>query len=123
DSYNDRLRELGFKVANHKWFTVGFDAGFLAWTDDLVILTFRGTANAGGWVSNLFRAVPEARPKDYFGQIHPGFADAVDVLWSSFKPDLAGDLSGRPLFVTGHSRGGALATLAAQSLVYAGIVP
>ena len=120
DSYFGRLAEIGIDGADQKWFTGGFDAGFLAWTNEFVLLTFRGTDNPGGWVSNLFGAAPVSSP-DYYGKVHPGFADAVNALWSSFYPELAGPLAGRPLFVSGHSRGGAIATLAAQALVYQGI--
>jgi triacylglycerol lipase len=124
ESYDGRLDELGMPNTNHKWIQSQFDACFVGWTDDWVILAFRGTANAGGWVSNIAASIPAARPRDYYGKIHPGFADALDVLWNELFAELSSPShQGKKLFVTGHSRGGAIATLAAQSLYYRGIKP
>ncbi|MBI2803891.1 MAG: lipase family protein [Planctomycetes bacterium] len=124
DTYYGRLLELGITQDCQVWIQGQFDACFLGWTDDWMILSFRGTDNPGGWVSNLYGAVPVSRPQDYYGKIHPGFADGLNSLWNDLHAKLTTDpLKDKPLFITGHSRGGALATLAAQSLVYVGIKP
>src|SRR5262245_31615114 len=68
ESYLGRLQELGITNANQVWFTAGHDAGFLAWTGQWVVLAFRGTDNPGGWVNNLYGAVPVARAHDYYGK-------------------------------------------------------
>ena len=47
------------------------------------------------------------------GKVHLGIATALDFVWDSFKDRISAD---RPLFITGHSLGGGLATLAAARL-------
>ena len=61
----------------------------------------------GNWVTNFNLG---ARARD----VHRGFEDAVDAVWS----DVAAALKGaeQPLFITGHSLGGALAIIAAERL-------
>jgi pimeloyl-ACP methyl ester carboxylesterase len=46
------------------------------------------------------------------GKIHRGFDKALDEVWTDVLADLD-QLTDRPLWITGHSLGGALATLAA----------
>ncbi len=49
--------------------------------------------------------------------IHGGFASSLEDLWSRVEPKIrARATAGTPIFVTGHSKGGALATLAAIRL-------
>ena len=52
------------------------------------------------------------------GRIHRGFRDALDEIWPDLKACLDQYLSnGNPLWITGHSLGGALALLAADRLL------
>ena len=57
------------------------------------------------------------------GQVHEGFARAVDTLW----PELSGAVKalraagGGRVFVTGHSKGGGMAPLAAMRLIAEGV--
>lgn len=101
-----------------------------------VVLAFRGThppqvdniADAAGflrdWV-NDFRALPVAVPG--LGDVHEGFWNAVDALWTEpFQEELERRLSqcpSRRLYVTGHSKGGAMAHLAAVRLHMEGKPP
>jgi hypothetical protein len=75
------------------------------------ILVFRGTSQLRDWATNL-RAIPSRWPPG--GRVHRGFRRAFVRVWHPLRTALA-QLDG-PLFCTGHSLGGALATLAASAL-------
>lgn len=76
--------------------------------DDNVILTFFD------WLNDA--ACIPTHPPIYPGQVHFGFARSIEALWSKVMGNVRKLLEeGAPpaLFVTGHSKGGALAALAA----------
>lgn len=102
--------------------TNGALAGYVARKDDQVVLAFRGTAAENvdrnhalrQWLANLdYRQVAQGS-----GLVHRGFSDALDLIWNRVTDGLNATLEpGCSLWVTGHSLGGALATLAAARLV------
>ena len=84
--------------------------------EDYLCLAFRGTDEIADWLDNINAfATPQL-----FGEFHRGFWQAVEDIWqplwgayleaSAAKP--------RPLFLTGHSLGGAMATIAAARLIH-----
>src|SRR5262249_20582932 len=83
--------------------------------DGVQLVAFRGTVNLAGWASNF--AADLVAWAGLPGKVHRGFAQALDefILW--LRVHLKND---RSVQLTGHSRGGALATLAAQRLRDAG---
>ena len=95
------------------------DAALVGETATEIIVAFRGTLppNADSpdkkqvlldWLSD-FDAVPTPGA-DLPGLVHQGFLTALDALWK----DVSGAIvAGKPLYFTGHSKGGALACLAA----------
>lgn len=91
-----------------------------------IVLAFRGTLPpftgddhpsaevALDWLNNV--ELLSARNASYPGRVHAGFASSVDRLWPQIRPAIVRLIrSGERnrLFVTGHSKGGALANLAA----------
>ena len=55
------------------------------------------------------------------GKIHSGFKEAFDTVASDIQNRIdQRDLQNKPLFITGHSLGGALATIAAKKLSHQG---
>jgi len=85
--------------------------------DPFAVLVFRGTRGFKSWPSNL-NSRQTAWPGG--GSVHGGFKTGFADLWQKIEPVLSGiDL---PLFITGHSMGGALALLAgsmrSEAVVY-----
>lgn len=53
------------------------------------------------------------------GRVHLGFKSAIDDVWGELQPavdELVSEKPARPIYVTGHSKGGAMAFMAAMRL-------
>ncbi|MGA2494349.1 MAG: lipase family protein [Roseiarcus sp.] len=95
------------------------DAALIGQTASETIVAFRGTLPPTpdspdkrqvllDWLSD-FDAIP-VHGDNLPGLVHQGFLDALNALW----PDVADEVrSDKPIYFTGHSKGGALACLAA----------
>jgi hypothetical protein len=109
------------------------DACLVGSTPDGVVLAFRGTLpfdlNSSptvlDWLDDF-----NADPVDavgYPGQVHEGFFGSLGFLWDRALAEVArqrtGALAALPLLVTGHSKGGALAALAAWRLQVENKIP
>lgn len=92
---------------------------------DYLAMVFRGTDNmisgwkevAKDWLDNL-NVVPE---EALFGSFHRGFWNATQDIWDNMDNAYkeARKEKKRPLFITGHSLGGAMATIAASIFIHA----
>ncbi len=98
-------------IANGRTPRLQFSAtrGVIATGRGATIAAFGGTDPIAfaNWITN-FNLGSRAR------DIHRGFEDAVDAVWSGLSAALQSHA--QPLFVTGHSLGGALAIIAAERL-------
>lgn len=112
------------------------DAVLVAQTSFGVVAAFRGTLPpieidprkawnvALDWINDFeIRLVPA----DYAtGLVHEGFAKSLDSIWDEcalLARLQAATSGGQPLYITGHSKGGAVAALAAMRLDGVGLKP
>ncbi|MEB3229366.1 MAG: lipase family protein [Leptolyngbyaceae bacterium] len=90
--------------------------GILVEHDDYFCLAFRGTDELDDWMDN-FNVFPQ---KVFFGEFHRGFWNSVEDIWEKLETRYRElrESNKRPLFLTGHSKGGAMATVAAAKLIH-----
>ncbi len=91
--------------------------GFVICNDNLILVAFRGTEplNWRDWMTDLeFSLVTFPRRR---GRAHVGFMNALNHVWPDLKDILRKEQqTSQSLWFTGHSLGGALATLATARL-------
>jgi pimeloyl-ACP methyl ester carboxylesterase len=98
-------------------FATGGTEGFVAENDKMAILAFRGTTDQADWNTNLKTKSPrtivvEGRPPVC---VHEGFFRAYSAVAEEVRRLLDG-VQGKPIYITGHSLGGAVAVVATASL-------
>src|SRR5204862_4428973 len=102
---------LGLKAVafRHK---VARTRGFLGVCDTHAVLAFRGSdpVTLPNWVTDVVVRLVER--VDYDGRVHHGFSSVLKRTWAKVE-GLLHEIDGKPLFLTGHSMGGALAVLTA----------
>lgn len=98
--------------------------GFIVADRRNIIISFRGSENnLTDWLNNFnFFRDPWTNTRP-IGQVHQGFCGALDSVWNTIEERLTSlrDNNQR-IWLTGHSLGGALATLAAATLTFQGQV-
>lgn len=120
----------------------GIDGLLYGETADAAILAFRGTLpmrlvgepgrarqTVTDWINNAKVVLTDGGPFGLPGSVHAGFAQSLSQLWeaaggirSLFPRIHEAAARGKRLFVTGHSKGGALACLAAARLAGTGVL-
>jgi hypothetical protein len=82
---------------------------------DYLCLAFRGTNEALDWLDNL----NAFSVKKLFGSFHRGFYQSVEDIWTPLYTKLCElqKQNRRPVFITGHSLGGAMATIAGARFI------
>lgn len=96
--------------------------GFLGLCDTHAVLAFRGTepVTLPNWLTDAFVRLVECG--EYHGRVHYGFSAVLRRAWGKVEKILA-EAGDRPLYLTGHSMGGALAVLTACRLADMGRPP
>lgn len=84
--------------------------GFIASDDSCIVVAFRGTNSWTNFLTDTwFVRMPIVPGSETFA--HKGFLTAFNAVYGSIEAKLKPCLGKKKLFVTGHSLGGALATL------------
>jgi triacylglycerol lipase len=92
--------------------------GFVAAQKDMAIVAFRGTESIGNALTDAETAL--IRHEAFPGLVHLGFSHAADTVYPTVRVLLRAASRGLPIWVTGHSLGGAMATLVAYRLAAEG---
>lgn len=111
------LQEFGYEYLQHLSRRQGRDHAFVVRDSRRTIVAFRGSDDPWDWLTNL-RAWSS---RTQHGRVHRGYLDVVRSLIDELRSLLAEDPAGRPVVLTGHSMGGALAVLAGVMLAEDGI--
>jgi len=94
--------------------------GFVARFPGFAFIAFRGTQTAGDWLDNL--DIRFART--HYGYVHYGFARCLKSISHQVIPEVKASFEEpQKVFLTGHSKGGALAVLATAVLTRYGYQP
>ncbi|CAM9259371.1 unnamed protein product [Scytosiphon promiscuus] len=105
------------EVARSPFSEINDTQAAVAATAEYIAVVFRGTQEGADWWTNLkflHREFPE------LGKVHEGFSEGLDTVW--YGEGMLDELrkmhaqSPRPIYVTGHSLGAALATIAAARI-------
>ncbi len=88
--------------------------GFVAAQQNVAIVAFRGTVSIGNALTDATAAL--VRQNIFPGLVHLGFAHAAETVYPTVRDLLAAQDRKLPILVTGHSLGGAMATLVAHRL-------
>lgn len=97
-----------WKLASGKFIEEGNAQCFIASTATSALIAFRGTEEFADWIDNISIA-PKTR---LYGKVHSGFFNGFDAVKEQLEAEL-NRLSPKQVLITGHSLGGALATVAA----------
>jgi triacylglycerol lipase len=92
--------------------------GFITTKDNNIYIVFRGTSTSGEWYSDI--DARQVNFKSTWGKVHLGFNNIFDSCSSAVTSYINqySDIKNRNVYITGHSLGGAVATLCAAHLLY-----
>jgi len=104
--------ELGY--LKHKFIEDNGAQVHVAWNAEEFLIAFRGTEpDEFSDIKADLNALPDRGQSG--GWVHNGFQEEVNKLWDNLQPLLV-NAEGKKMFITGHSLGGAMATIAASRL-------
>lgn len=84
---------------------------FVAHDDDAIIISIRGTTSIEDWMRDGDIKLQTVRPR--MGKVHAGFMRCLNKIWDPLLAQVqAAQTKAQPIWITGHSLGAAIATLA-----------
>ena len=94
--------------------------GFVVADERNLVVALRGTDEAVDWITNL----KTAQTRGFGGAVHRGFVDSVALIWPQVWEKVAQSRDNdQTIWITGHSLGGALATILAAKFATEGLEP
>lgn len=99
---------FGYQYHHHLSRRDGRDHAFVVRDAHYTVVAFRGSDQINDWLTNL-RMWTIATP---WGGVHRGYHDVANSFSEELRAILADDPQQRPVVLTGHSMGGAIAVLA-----------
>ncbi len=118
-------KSLGFDDV--RFFTKGSSQAYVVVKDDAVVVAFRGTEKkAGDFIDDAKVVRTEFVTGEKGTKVHRGFKAATEDVWAgpngieATLKSLRSAKPGRSVLLTGHSLGGAMATVATAELAKAG---
>jgi hypothetical protein len=139
DDVRTRCAKAGFHLEDRQPLSGPSTQCYVAHSSEAIIVAFRGTEvpraqDKNGVLTSLRSSVFDVlrdieiwrAASDVDADIHAGFVRALDEVWTPLTEHvmtLLGSGSVRPVWITGHSLGAALATLAAHRFAGAGLEP
>ena len=111
-----KLKNLDTGFREVQGFSASSSQGCVIEHDEYLVVVFRGTDEIADWLDNI-NVAPKKTP---FGKVHRGFYLALHDIWAQMRRAIVRFQkpldSNKPIFLTGHSLGGALATLGAAEM-------
>jgi triacylglycerol lipase len=115
ETMKQKVNKLGYEVTNV--FSVKEIDGIICESDDAIVLAFRGSESFTSCPRDWYTNFNIGKKRTGIGGIHSGFFNGVIDLHKNLKPYLD---KHKPVYITGHSQGGALA--AVYSAIYVSLV-
>jgi hypothetical protein len=114
-AFSETFRKLGLTESTGLIDRDVGTAGFVVAGDEIIVIVFRGTEDHLDWITNVHAAWVTLQGGT---RVHTGFFQAYwpirDILFAQVEALLKN--RSRPVYVTGHSLGGALALMATAEL-------
>lgn len=103
----EELHKIGYDGSKAMFFKSSLTAGFIVERDDVIAVSFKGSSTWREWLNNCNMWLRRTE----YGRVHSGFWTTVERISPSIFEMIFPRLRpGIKLVVTGHSRGGALAS-------------